>query len=253
MALGVETFADCKADFACSKKRGDDKAAKKSSGVVFDRMFIRHWDAWNDGKLNRLFVAELPVGKAKALTAATADRRRRRSATCRPSRSATPASSHGRPTATASWSVRAGPMPGEPWSTNFDLYQVSADGSGAAKNLTAANPAWDTGPAFSADGKTLYYRAMKRPGFEADRFALMAMDLATGSVREIAPDWDRSADNITLSADGKTIYTTAQDLGEHPLFAVDIAIGQGRPSWSATVRCPRSRSPDRRSRSRATR
>ena len=33
----------------------------------------------------------------------------------------------------------------EPTSTNFDLYQVSADGTGAAKNLTAANPAWDTG------------------------------------------------------------------------------------------------------------
>ena len=45
----------------------------------------------------------------------------------------------------------------------------------------------------------MYYRAMKRPGFEADRFALMAMDLATGKTREIAPNWDSSADGITLS------------------------------------------------------
>src|SRR3546814_17316261 len=75
----------------------------------------------------------------------------------------------------------------EPWSTNFDLYRVQADGSGKAANLTDANEAWDAGPVFSADGGTLYYRAMKRPGFEADRFGLMAMDLATGEIREIAP------------------------------------------------------------------
>jgi dipeptidyl aminopeptidase/acylaminoacyl peptidase len=114
----------------------------------------------------------------------------------------------------------------EPASTNFDLFLVNADGSGAAKNLTAANPAWDTTPVFSADGKTLYYRAMKRPGFEADRFALMRMDLSSGDVREIAPRWDASADGITLSEDGATIYTTAQELGQHPLFSVSLSNGE---------------------------
>ena len=39
----------------------------------------------------------------------------------------------------------------EPWSTNFDLWLVNADGSGA-RNLTQANKAWDAGPVFSADG-----------------------------------------------------------------------------------------------------
>jgi dipeptidyl aminopeptidase/acylaminoacyl peptidase len=229
VALGVEAFPGCKAGagqgvLACTRQRNDDKTARKASGVVFDRMFIRHWDAWNEGKLNRLFVAELPGGKTKALTDAIlvgAD-----VAGDVPSRPFGDASEF-------AWapdgnslvvSARKGDA-GEPWSTNFDLYQVNADGSGTAKNLTAANPAWDTGPVFSADGRTLYYRAMKRPGFEADRNALVAMDLGTGGVREIAPQWDRSADGITLSADGKTIYTTAQDLGDHPLFAVDVASG----------------------------
>ena len=31
----------------------------------------------------------------------------------------------------------------EPWSTNFDLYLVQADGQGNATNLTAANKAWE--------------------------------------------------------------------------------------------------------------
>jgi dipeptidyl aminopeptidase/acylaminoacyl peptidase len=67
---------------------------------------------------------------------------------------------------------------------------------------------------------------MKRPGFEADRFGLMAMDLATGATHEIDPEWDRVADGITLSADGKSIYTTAEDIGKRSLFAVAIADGK---------------------------
>jgi dipeptidyl aminopeptidase/acylaminoacyl peptidase len=67
---------------------------------------------------------------------------------------------------------------------------------------------------------------MKRPGFEADRFGIMALDLASGESREIDPDWDRSASTLKLSADGKTLYTTTDDNGSHALFAVDIASGK---------------------------
>src|SRR5690606_7920623 len=59
---------------------------------------------------------------------------------------------------------------GEAWSTNFDLHVAPVDGSAAPRNLTADNPAWDAHPLPSPDGGTLYYLAMSRPGFEADRF-----------------------------------------------------------------------------------
>lgn len=226
--FSTDTFADCKADFACTKKRLDDTAAKKSSGVVYDGLFVRHWDTWADGRRSRLFVAALPEGKAKPVSSAT-------SLTDRLDGDAPSKPFGGADEYT--WSPDGASVvaairvagKGEAWSTNFDLYQVAADGSSAPVNLTASNPAWDTGPAFSADGKTLFYRAMKRPGFEADRFGLMAMDLATKQVREIAPSWDRSADGIVVSKDGAMIYTTAQDVGQHPLFAVDVASGTAKP------------------------
>ncbi|QLQ28434.1 MAG: S9 family peptidase [Pseudoxanthomonas sp.] len=228
LLFSSDTFADCKADFACTKKRLDDTAAKKSSGVVYDGLFVRHWDTWADGRRSRLFVAALPEGKAKPVASAT-------SLTDRLDGDAPSKPFGGADEYT--WSPDGASVvaairvagKGEAWSTNFDLYQVAADGSSAPVNLTAANPAWDTGPVFSADGKTLFYRAMKRPGFEADRFGLMAMDLATKQVREIAPSWDRSADGIVVSKDGATIYTTAQDVGQHPLFAVDVASGAAKP------------------------
>ena len=225
VALGLEAFADCKSDLACTKKRLDDSEARKSSGVLFERMFIRHWDTWNDGRLNRVFAATLPQGKEKPLKTATlvgAD-----------VVGDVPSKPFG-DTGEFAWSPDGTSFVlsarksdrNEPWNTNFDLYLVAADGSGSARNLTEANKAWDTGPVFSADGKTLYYRAMKRPGFEADRFALMAMDMATGKARELAPKWDASADGIVLSADGKSIYTTAAELGRHPLFAVSVDNGE---------------------------
>src|SRR5690606_7724509 len=97
---------------------------------------------------------------------------------------------------------------------------------GSPVNLTEANPAWDAGPVYSADGTTLFYRAMKRPGFEADRYAIMAMDVATGKTREIAPDWDRSPSSLQPAADGKSLYVAAQSMGEYPLFRIDIGSGE---------------------------
>lgn len=225
IAFSADTFADCKADFACTQKKLDEVKAKKSTGVIYEGLFVRHWDTWSDGRRSRLFVSQLPAGKAKAATAATA------------LTDSLDGDAPSKPFGDASeytWSpdgknlvagIRVAGK-SEAWSTNFDLYRMNADGTGAPVNLTAANKAWDAGPVFSADGKTLFYRAMKRPGFEADRFALMSMDVGSGQVREIAAHWDRSADNIVLSQDGGTIFTTAQDTGQHPLFAVEIATGK---------------------------
>ena len=221
VALALAVFPDCKADLGCTRKKLDEAGAAKASGQVFDRMFIRHWDTWNDGRLNRVFAAKLGgEGMAKGGTLLSGD-----IAGDIPSKPFGDLSDFAwSPDGTSvAMSVRQADRE-EPWNTNFDIWLVAADGSGA-RNLTAANKAWDAGPVFSADGKTLYYRAMARPGFEADRFALMAMDLATGKARELAPKWDASADGITLSADGQWLYTTAQALGQHPLFRVSLANG----------------------------
>jgi len=225
VAFSSGVFQDCGSDLACTSKKLDAHKARKNTGEVFDTLFVRHWDTWADGRRNTLFVAPLPAAKAAAVKGASAI-----SATLAGDAPSKPFGGNDDFT----WSpdgksvVAAIRVAGkqEPWSTNFDLYRLDAEGKQAPVNLTASNPAWDAGPVFSADGKTLYYRAMKRPGFEADRFGLMAMDVATGKTREIAPKWDRSAGEIVLSGDGSLIYTSADDMGEHRLFAVDIATGK---------------------------
>jgi Tol biopolymer transport system component len=87
----------------------------------------------------------------------------------------------------------------------------------------------------SPDGLTLAYKAMQRPGFEADRFWIKLRDLATGKVTTLAADWDRSADAMKWSRDGKSLYVVAGDVGRTKLFRIDVRKGtvtttlHGRP------------------------
>ena len=225
VAFSAGVFQDCGSDLACTSKKLDAHKARKNTGEVFDSLFVRHWDTWNDGRRNTLFVAPLPAAKAAAVKGASAI-----SATLAGDAPSKPFGGNDDFT----WapdgkslvaSIRVAGRE-EAWSTNFDLYRLDAEGKQAPVNLTAANPAWDAGPVFSADGNTLYYRAMKRPGFEADRFGVIALDLASGKTREIAPGWDRSAGEVVLSQDEKSFYTAADDMGEHRLFNIDIATGK---------------------------
>ena len=68
---------------------------------------------------------------------------------------------------------------------------------------------------------------MGRPGFEADRFRIMLMHGA--SVREVAPGWDRSVQHLDVTRDGTSLLATASDLGQTPLFSVDVASGRATP------------------------
>ncbi len=221
--LSYEVYTDC-ADLACSKERIDGRERDKASGTVYDKLFVRHWDTWANGRRNQLYIArfdtdgKLPAEPTLLSRGIDGDI---------PSKPFGDESefSYSPDSQMVYFDARiAGNS--EPWSTNFDVYKVPADGSAAPQNLTEDNKAWDAYPVASPDGKTLYYLAMKEPAFEADRFGIMALDLATGQKHEVDPNWDRSAGNLAVSADGKTLFVTADDNGQHPLFAVNPLDGK---------------------------
>ena len=224
-AFSVDVFPDCGVDFGCTKTRLDEREAGKTTGVLYEQLFVRHWDTWKDGRRNQLFSAPLPQGDAPVTEAVSLSHGLAGDIPAKPFGGASDYtwSPDG---ATLVASVKTIEGSEQAWSTDFDLYRINADGSGTPVNLTPDNAAVDTGPVFSPDGSTLFYRAMARAGFEADRYALMALDLATGERREIAPDWDRSPGSVVVSADGSSLYVSAQDTGQYPLFQVDVASGE---------------------------
>ena len=213
-------FPDC-ADLDCTSERAAQASASKATGKVHDRIFVRHWDTWKDGRISGLYVMKLDNGRAiePIALSSTLD-------ADVPSKPFGDSSEYTfSPDSTKIVFNARIKGKSEPWSTNFDLYEVSIDG-GEPRNLTADNPAWDAQPVFSPDGSLLAWRAMQRPGFEADRFHIMVADLKSGQRRALTADWDRSVGDIAFSHDGKTLYAVTDHFGQHPLWAVDVKTGK---------------------------
>jgi dipeptidyl aminopeptidase/acylaminoacyl peptidase len=225
IAFTMEVFLDC-ATASETKDRLNEIEAKKSSGRIYERTFVRHWDTWKDGRRSHLFVMPATGGQAVDLMGTGLTGAQGMDAD-------TPSKPFGGPEEIAFTPDSKGLIftardvgPEEPWSTDFDLYWVPVDKSIPPKCLTEENKAWDSLPVFSPDGKTLAYLAMARPGYESDRFRVVLMSWPEGKKRIQTETWDRSPSTLCWSADAKTIYATADNIGQKSLFAINVKTSQ---------------------------
>jgi dipeptidyl aminopeptidase/acylaminoacyl peptidase len=217
LAITMEVFPGMTPEATAAKL--DAIAKGKVTGRLYERLFVRHWDTWADGRRSHLFVVPAHGGEAKDLMPAMdAD---------------TPSKPFGGPeeivfTPDGKGLVFTAKDVGreEAWSTDFDLYYVPADGSAAPRCLTEKNQAWDTTPVFSPDGKTLAYLAMSRPRYEADRFRIVLRGWPDGEARVLTEAWDRSVASFCWTLDGTKLLASAPDTGQTSLFAVDAATGK---------------------------
>ena len=226
VVMSLRVFPECDT-LACSKDKFDAEANRKSTGRNYSQLMVRHWDTWFDHARSHLFVGTLTdtpmtnvVDVTKGLDTETPPK---------------PFSGMEEVTFTPDgksvvYSAKA-PSKDQAWTTNYDIWQVAVTG-GKATNLTAENKAWDAQPTFSSDGRYMAYLAMKTPGFEADRYGIMLRDMVTGQTKEVAPLWDRSASSVTFGPDDKTLYVTAQDVGQVSIFEVNTQFGDVRPLFN---------------------
>jgi dipeptidyl aminopeptidase/acylaminoacyl peptidase len=192
---------------ACNVKKAKEAEDSKVKALIFDRLLYRHWNAYKAGKRSHIFIIPIklpPPGSAgdygpqfpRDLTPGDYDA---------PVFSLGGQDNYAFSPDGQEICYTSNHDKNEAASTNNDLWVVSING-GPAKNITADNPASDSTPLYSPDGKYIAYRAQQRPGYESDRFRLMLYDRKTGAKRDLteyANDW---VGTFTWSPDSSMIF-----------------------------------------------
>jgi Tol biopolymer transport system component len=215
IAFTSSVYPNCKDD-DCNKKRDEEKEKNKVKAHVAEHLLYRHWTHWNEGKRGHLFVVP-PDGSAAArdlTSGADYD--------IPPDERGGPADINFSPDGKEiCFTAVTDKM--EAVSTNGDLFIVPVAG-GDAKRITT-QPGFDGNPVYSPDGKFIAYHAQLTPGYEADRWRVMLYDRAAGRIENLTETFDRSAEELAWSPDSKTIYFTAENETQRPVYAMAARFG----------------------------
>jgi len=242
-------------ELACNANKVHEHENSKVKALVFDHLLYRHWNAYKEGKRSHIFCVSLfavvPGGNSDPPY-----HHRYRDLT--PGDYDAPVFSLGGQDDYAfspdgkevCYTSNHDKNPAA--STNNDLWTVPAvfphDATSAqvlaqTKNITADNPASDSTPLYSPDGRYIAYRAQQRPGYESDRFRLMLYDRKTGEKKNLTESFDAWVGSFTwawhklgseVALDG--LYFSAEREGQSSIYSI------GTTGYNETAPAPIVRS-----------
>jgi dipeptidyl aminopeptidase/acylaminoacyl peptidase len=256
-----DVYPDCDGGAAeeaeCNRKKLKEHDESKVKALIFEHLLYRHWSAYKEAKRSHIFVVEVPRGNAN-VTIITHILELPRDLT--PGDYDAPVFSLGGQDDYAfspdgqeiCYTSNHDKNPAA--STNNDLWivpvNVGADASSAqvlaqTKNITADNPASDSTPLYSPDGRYIAYRAQQRPGYESDRFRLMLYDRKTGKSRSATEDLDLWVGSFVWSPSSKRIDFVSETRGESPIMELSpkLDIPEQRDGTSMFVDNPGESTP----------
>ena len=116
---------------------------------------------------------------------------------------------------------------------NHDIYVVPA-GGGRARDLTADNPADDLDPHYSPDGRWLAYTAQTIPRFYRDTRRLLLRERRSGATRQLAAEFDRSAEGLVWAPDSAGLYGAIDDVATRRIYFYPLSGHAPRPITSGS-------------------
>lgn len=214
-------YPDCSTptsfDDGCNRTRIEAEKASKVKARVYTGLLYRHWTEWQSKRRRHLLSAAIDGTGLIDLT---------------PGDHEVPPFSLGGPddydispdSSEVAYVMNSDPVPAI--STNSDIYAVPLAG-GESRKITS-NPAADSSPQYSPDGRYLAYRAQARPGYESDRWRLLVLERVTGKVTSLTEGIDRWVDSFTWSPDSTRLFFTMEDRGRTGLQMISVNGGAAR-------------------------
>ncbi len=208
----ASVFPEAMTDGAKHKELSEKLESGPVQAHLADSLLYRHWTEWRDFQYTHLFTSTFDC-KVEAITSGKQDY----------------------PGFWQSWDlspdgkelcVTTNTDPMTARTTNNDLFLISLDGDRTPRCITGDNPAADSDPKYSPDGRFIAYKLQTQPGHESDRFRLAVYDRAAKTRKVLTEAIDNWVDAFQWSADGKTIWFTVQEKGRWPLHRVDVTTGK---------------------------
>lgn len=216
IAFISSVWPDAATDEELARRVREQRDAKVKA-VATDLTMYRYWDHWiADGRVPRLFVADVTTGKHTDLFAGTPLKL-----------SVTDASADDYDIAPDGAEVAfATDLSADPgFDPNSDVVTLRLD-TRQWQNITSDNRAVDAAPRYSPDGKWIAYGRQSIARFEADRTRVALYERATGGKRVLTESWDRSAGSAEWSPDSQSLYFTAEDRARVAVFRLPVAGGE---------------------------
>ena len=201
----------------------------KSNVYIYNSLNYRHWDTWEDGKFDHVFLTPLVNGQAG--TAKDIMPNEPYDCPQKPFGGDedfiwNPDGKHivyvTKKKAGTAYAI----------STNTDLYEYHVE-TGATTNLTEDNKGYDVNPAYNKKGE-LAWLQMKRDGYEADKQDIIVSDGKTKTNLTKQRD-DIHVENFIWSNKGDSLYFIAPINGTLQLFKVNNPLVTKTPPLIAQV------------------
>lgn len=216
IAVWLQVTPGFDGDFGALAGTLRERRASRVTARVTENRVYRFWDRWlTDGDTQRLFAIEVRGGTATDLMPGSDIMR---AVQGNPSYRIAPDGSE------IAISMNSAPPPYP--SANSDIFLLTPDGSGTMRNITADNPASDSGPVYSRDGRYIYYGRQARTDFYADNTRIVRYDRRTGQHLVLTGEVDLSFSNWSVSENGRMLYALAQHDGAVSIFSLPAAGGR---------------------------
>lgn len=183
----------------------------KCKAKTINQLLFRQWDRWLGDERNHLFLIDVEDGSMRDLTPGDFD---------------TPpvslSSNHDfdiSPEGDEICYVK-NEDPVLAVSTNHDLFIV--DTKTLKEKKITQNPALDSQPHYSPDGRYIAYTAMEKVSYESDRKCLVLYDRKKEKHLRLTDNLDRSLGQILWSIESKNLFFTVREEGHGSIYKVNL-------------------------------